>query len=239
MLYDKISDALQVEFSLFDHLVEQNQMRDNIFPIIPDKEKMNKTVELKNYFENRFNAMLLLLNNDEAQKTLLNSLSINLDVKAKINIVMDCLNNYRVLINTGERTVSIINFKQLMAYKEEILSNDFFSSDWKQEFEKCSYQFYRLFLLETESIIKIVNEKEDMITSTVQPNDFINAAVMTNRKYLKVYGEENIKFLFEYFFIRFTDMYQHLDYNLYEFRGRLMESLATELSGYSYSKGNA
>lgn len=238
MFYGETEDSLQVELSLFEHLIEKNGLGDSIFPLIPEKEKMNKTVDISNYFENKFNALLLLLKNEKAQNRLRDSLSMHpgINVKTKINILMECLNNYRAIINTEKKAISIINLKKLMNHKAIILDNDFFTMDWKQEFEKASYQFYLLFLLETESITKVINKKDDMITTLVQPNDFLDVAVITIRKYLTKFGEENLKFLFEYFFIRFTIMYQYLNLDLYEFRGRLMEGLACEVSGYSYNK---
>lgn len=232
-------ESLEEDLRLINHLIRQFELEQKVFAYIPIKQHPSKVVEKQNYFKNKTDHLLLSINNDKAKKPLLDYLTRIGDKTDKelMSFVLDSLSHGRFLLQSEDSLISLVNIKRLVKDKMEILEDDFLTFDYGKDYENANYFYYVVFLLETDSQIEYHLRNNLDFQNSYAPLTFIEIAVRTIQKFLDRIGDQYVSFVFEYFFIRFTNMYKGaLLNNFNQERSELMGDLRTEFGDYLLRK---
>ncbi|ALS23180.1 hypothetical protein [Paenibacillus naphthalenovorans] len=225
-----MSDDLQEDLQLVNHLIKQMDLGDKIFAFIPNTLKgiSDSYTRLTNSIKEPTAKMQI--------NHYLNAIA-DYNQKEKINLSYDCFNQYRTALNSGSRAFALINIKELTKQKKAILENDFFSLDYVNDYHNANYYFYVIFLLETASQVRIYSEEDLDTHSSLDFVNFIRVASLTIQSFLKMFGNKNVAVVFEYFFILFTLRFNNQENRGFPmYRTKLMEAMAFEIGGYSMNR---
>jgi hypothetical protein len=235
MIFDVIPGTVEdQELNTLEHYIADQNLTDKVFAFLPNKEMMMTTYTGNNYYCNKLNYLLSLFRNPKAKDKILDYLkqTAPADSKAKMDLVSHSLTNPITILTTPHQSLALINFKKLEEEKNKILDNEFMSIRRNDP----DYTFYQVLLTEVQVRLGLYNDYQLDINTPLTVQHYISTAALTIRKYMELYGENQIGFLFEYFFIKFNNNFEHIGSHFNTERTRLMASMAFEIGGYTMAK---
>ncbi|MDQ0228864.1 hypothetical protein [Metabacillus malikii] len=228
-----ITQELNEELKLTQHLLNQLRVEKSVFPFVVMKGAPSKVVNYQNYYKDKTNTLIHLFHDPIVRKKIKGSLEAVIDEKLKMHILQDCLSQPQSLLLDGKRLLGLMNINFLLETKRKFIHNSFFSLNHPSEYHNANYYLTLISVLEVQAKIDYFSEKETLYVSSLNIEDYITIATLILKKFIEYDGDKKASLVFDYFFISFTSLYNQNDQEFHSHRTKLIESLTHTMKAYS------
>jgi hypothetical protein len=218
------------DYEQIRRLISQTQLEHRVFPFdVWRKKPISILVIPRNHLDNEAYSLLLSINCDET-RALISEYIRQMDDNEKYLTIENILESSRTILNIQGIWHSFININRLENIKKNIVESAYITVE---EPEKLNSLYNIVYFLETASMTRIYAHNRLEPYSLLHPELYIHVAQMTMECYLEQFGEDYISFVFEYFYMKFSQDYKFLGDKLDDYKVQLATSLAKTIGSHS------